>query len=774
MALFEPNIERLKEKRNIKGLIKALSNRSTTIQVQAARVLGRLHAREAVDDLIIALTDWNYDVQIAAAEALGQIGHNKAIKPLLFAMRERNAKLKKTAMQALAEIGGDSIYPLLEMMKEGDEELTGLITETIIQIGKPAFNAVKEMIGNHDTPHRVLLLKIIYEKKDQEAVDILLDLLNDPEYDVRQSAANFLVKLGALAVPKLLETANSPDSDLMTFLNLLAHIGDKRCLTFYFNYLDDSDWRIRKLAAKGLEKSGWSPAQDERGVWYHIARQEWNYVVAMGPVAIRPLSSVLEDANERIRRAALEAMGRIGSSGLDTLVKALKDKNSESRLHAAAALGKLDDVRAVMPLMGCLKDNDVRVRRSAVASLGMINRPECVNPLIMALKDNDAYVRRDAVKYLSLFDDPRKKDLFLAMLEDRSQMVIQELVTAMKKMKEQVFDELVQLLENQNPVIKRNAAYALGYFQDKAAVPPLIHLLRSQNSTIRKVACNSLGDLGDRRAVNALITSLSDPVEEVCLAASEALSRIGKPAIPAILNQMIGRKKNFYAEMALKQMGDEATDALVHLLKHDDINIRKAVVKVLDILEWQPGQDEKSAAYWIAKQYWDKGAEIGEQAVQPLIDVLEDTESWNRMEAARQLGKLGDKKAADSLIKLLDDKYWNVREAAADALIKLGRPAVDPLINRMLTGSKESFKIIADILGEIGDTRARQPLEYVLRDKRPFVREAAAQALKKMGVFSSEIRCLHCGNTLPENIHDGESCPFCNQEIVLNKAESKS
>ncbi len=772
MALFEPNIERLKEKRNIKGLIKALSNKSTSIQVQAARVLGQLHAREAVDDLIIALTDWNYDVQIAAAEALGMIGHNKAIKPLLFAMREPSAKLKETAMFALAEIGSDSLYPLLDMLRGNDDELNGLAIEAILHIGKPAFTAIKKILANHSTPHRVLLLRIIYEKKDQEAVDILLDLLNDPEYEVRQGAANYLVKLGSLAVPKLLETANSPDSDLMTFLNLLAHIGDKRCLTFYFNYLDDSDWRVRKLAAKGLAKSGWSPAQDERGVWYHIARQEWNYVVAMGAVAIKPLSSVLEDNNERIRKAALEAMGRIGTSGLEALVAALKDKNSESRLHAAAAMGKLDDVRAVMPLMNCLKDSDVRVRRSAVASLGMINRQECVNPLIMALKDNDAYVRKDAVKFLSGLDDPRKKDLFLAMLEDRSQMVIQELVSAMKKIKGQLFDELVQLLEDQNPVIKRNAAYALGFFQDTAAVPPLILLLSSQNSTIRKVACNSLGELGDRRAVNALITSLSDPVEEVCLAASEALSRIGKPAIPAILNQMIGRKKNFYAEMALKQMGNEATDALVHLLKHDDINIRKAVVKVLDILEWQPGQDEKSAAYWIAKQYWDKGAEIGEQAVQPLIDVLEDTESWNRMEAARQLGKLGDKKAADSLIKLLDDKYWNVREAAADALIKLGRPAVDPLINRMLTGSKETFKIIADVLGEIGDARARQPLEYVLRDKRPFVREAAATALKKMGAFSSEIRCLHCGNTLPENIHDGETCPFCNQEIVLHKAES--
>ncbi len=772
MALFEPNIERLKEKRNIQGLIKALSYKSSKIQIEAAGVLGTLHAREAVDALIIALTDWNYDLQIAAARALGQIGHNRAIKPLLFAMREKNENVRRAALDALVAIGSDSIYDLLDMLKDGDEKQQKLVVEAIVQMGSPAFKIIKELIANHSTPHRVLLVRIIYEKKDQEAVDILLDLLNDPEYEVRQNAAGFLVKLGSLAVPKLLETARSPDSDLLTYLNLLAYIGDKRCWSFYFNYLDDSDWRIRQMAARGLEKSNWAPAQDERGVWYHIARQEWNYVVAMGPVAIRPLSTVLEDRNERIRNAALEAMGRIGSSGLEALVVALKDKNSQNRLHAAAALGKLDDIRAVEPLMRCLRDPDVRVRRSAVASLGLINKQECVNPLIMALKDEDASVRTDAIKHLSLLNDPRKKDLFLAMLEDRSQRVIRELVAAMRMQADNYFDDIVLLLDSQNPVVKRNAAYALGIFRDTRAVPALLLLLSSQNSAIRKATCTSLGQLGDRRAINSLITSLSDPEEEVCLAASNALARIGKVAIPAILNQMIGRKKNKYAELALKEMGNEAIDALVHLLQHEDINIRKAVVKVLDILEWKPGQDERSAAYWIAKQAWEKGAEIGEHAVQPLIDVLDDPESWNRMEAARQLGKLGDKKAVDSLIKLLDDKYWNVRDAAAEALIKLGRPAVEPLINHMLAGKKDTFKAIAGILGEIGDTRARQPLEYVLRDKRPFVREAAAQALKKLGAFDGGLRCTHCGNVLHSSFQNGERCPFCNHDVILQSAES--
>ncbi|RMH63076.1 MAG: hypothetical protein D6677_08250 [Calditrichaeota bacterium] len=767
MALFEPNIARLKEKKNIKGLIKALHHNSINIQVEAARALGALYARDALDDLITATTDWNDRVQIAAIEAIGKIGHAKGIKPLLFALKDRNERVKEAAIRALTEIGDDAIEPLIDFLRNGDESLRQSATDALVELGKPAFKAITRIISDHNAENRPLLAGVLQGNGSREAIDLLLELLNDPEFDMRQAAINALYRLGAKAIPQILETAQSPDCDLMSLLNLMAQIGDKRCMAFYFENLDDGDWRIRQLAAKGLDKIGWRPGQDVRGVWYRIARQEWNYVVAMGSVAIEPLSIVLEDKNERIRKAALAAMGKIGTSGRDALIESLNDPHAENRLHAVSALGKMDDPSVIRALAQCLRDEDTRVRRAVVTALGRFRNAACINPLILALKDSDPIVRRDAIAYLKPFDDPRKKDLFLAMLEDRSQTVIEMLSEAMLPEKELYFDELVERLDEKNPVIKRNAIRILGHYGDSRAVPAIIPVLTSQNNALRQASCTALGEIGDRRAINSLMPVLKDHVEDVAMAAAYALARIGKPALPVLLKQMIGRKKNIYAELALKEMGTEAIGTLIGLLHHSDPQIKKTAAKVLDILEWQPGDDDAGAAYWIAKQNWDKGVELGDKAVQPLLDVLNDSELWNRMEAAKRLGKIGDKKAVDSLIGLLTDKYWNVRAAAADALVSLGRKAVEPLINAMLTGNKEAFGIISDILGKIGDARAIQPLEYLLRDNRPFVREAAAHALKKLNALNNNIRCAHCGNKLPAKIKNNDICPFCNRSVQI-------
>ncbi len=767
MALFEPNINRLKEKKNIKGLIKALHHESITIQVEAARALGSLYARQAVDALIVASTDWNDTVQIEAVRALGKIGDPKAIKPLLFTLKEPNKNVRQAVLEALVEIGDASIEHLMEIVRSGDESQRESAIEGLASLGKPAYKAVLRYISNHNAAKRYLFVDVIRIKSDPEAIDFLLDLLNDPEYEVRQSAINALYKLGSKAIPQILETAKAPDNDLMTMLNLMAKIGDKRCLSFYFENLENSDWRIRHIAAKGLEKTGWKPGQDERGVWYRIARQEWNYVVAMGDVAITPLSIVLEDKNERIRNAALTAMGKIGATGVETLLESLHDSHPEKRLHAVSALGKMEDHSVIKPLAGCLGDEDSRVRRAAVTALGRFRTAECINPLILALKDSDRLIRRDAIEYLKPFDDPRKKDLFLNMLEDRAHMVIEKLAEVMVSEPAVYFDELIERLSMPNPVVQRNAIRILGAMGDTRATPAILPVLTSQNAGLRQVTCTTLGEIGDRRSIVSLMNTLKDPVEDVALAAAYALARIGKPALPSLLKQMIGRKKNIYAELALKEMGTEAQEILIGLLKHSDPRIKKTAAKVLDILEWEPDDDDAGAAYWIAKQNWDKGAELGEKAVQPLLDILNDSELWNRMEAAKRLGKIGDKKAVDSLILLLSDKYWNVRAAAAEALVKLGRDAVEALINAMLTGHKDIFDVISNILGEIGDPRAIQPLQYLLRDQRPFVREAAASALKKLGDVQKNIRCRHCGNSLPKNIHSGDVCPFCSHPVVI-------
>jgi len=317
MALFEPNVEKLKAKRNTKALIKALESKSTEIQIQAARALGDLYTKSAVDALIVALTDWNDGVQIAAAEALGKIGKEKAIKPLILALKEKNPRLKKTIIYALSEIGFDAVVPLIELLNESEGKMQDHVINAIIELGEVATKPIKLKLFDHKSENRLALLKVFATIGDKESIDILLEILNtDPEYDLQKAAGQHLVNLGEASVPKLLETAMHPDSDLLLMLVILSKIGDKTCREFFIENMNSSNARIRMLCANGLEKSGWKPRKNDTGVWYLIAKQEWPKLVDLGSISITPLGKVIDDKDDIIRNSALETMARIGQKGM--------------------------------------------------------------------------------------------------------------------------------------------------------------------------------------------------------------------------------------------------------------------------------------------------------------------------------------------------------------------------------------------------------------------------------------------------------------------------
>ena len=95
-------------------------------------------------------------------------------------------------------------------------------------------------------------------------------------------------------------------------------------------------------------------------------------------------------------------------------------------------------------------------------------------------------------------------------------------------------------------------------------------------------------------------------------------------------------------------------------------------------------------------------ARIGKSAVEPLIQSLKNEDRSARFSAAVALGKIGDPRAIEPLIRALRDEAWNVRIAVAAAL------------------------------GEIGDARSVEPLTQVLKDEDEGVRMGAKNALEKI------------------------------------------
>ncbi|OUL26675.1 phycocyanobilin lyase [Nostoc sp. T09] len=153
------------------------------------------------------------------------------------------------------------------------------------------------------------------------------------------------------------------------------------------------------------------------------------------------------------------------------------------------------------------------------------------------------------------------------------------------------------------------------------------------------------------------------------------------------------------------------------------------------------------AAWWLGKFQVSQPA-----AVDALIAALEDeadiTELGGyplRRNAARALGKLGDRRAIPGLIKCLECSDFYVREAAAQSLEMLRATTAAPALMQLLDGGVavavqvpgrphliQPYEAVLEALGAIGATEAIHLIEPFLEHSVPRVQCAAARAMYQL------------------------------------------
>ncbi|MFO7676597.1 MAG: HEAT repeat domain-containing protein [bacterium] len=136
--------------------------------------------------------------------------------------------------------------------------------------------------------------------------------------------------------------------------------------------------------------------------------------------------------------------------------------------------------------------------------------------------------------------------------------------------------------------------------------------------------------------------------------------------------------------------------------------------------------------------------DIGDSAVAPrILFLLRDDYEPSRIVTCEALGKLKARSAIPELIRALADRLFTVRSAAEDALGKVGRPAVEPLLAAVDGGRPPAtghvLRVLAGLVPEL-DTVADLELRVRLRrvfvarlgDEAPFLRLAAVGGLATM------------------------------------------
>ena len=122
--------------------------------------------------------------------------------------------------------------------------------------------------------------------------------------------------------------------------------------------------------------------------------------------------------------------------------------------------------------------------------------------------------------------------------------------------------------------------------------------------------------------------------------------------------------------------------------------------------------------------------------VKQVLSELRDVSKEKRRTAVMKLGMIGGDEAVRTLMMVVANTHEDLiaRGRAALMLGKLGDPrAVEPLIRALDAPGFQTPLYAAQSLGKLGDPRAIQPLLEVIESHNDKLREAAKEALDKLG-----------------------------------------
>ena len=358
-----------------------------------------------------------------------------------------------------------------------------------------------------------------------------------------------------------------------------------------------------------------------------------------------------------------------------------------------------------------LRNERAAVREQAAKALGETGDPKAVEPLIRTLADESSFVRLEATRALGKIGDSRAVESLIRALREDDQDVQRKTIESLGMIRDaKAVDVLMSFLKGENTVSRNLATEALVRI-GKPAVNSLIEALKNEQTVVRSRAAEALGKIGDSRAVESLIPHLEDEDEWVRQHVAESLAKLGyKPSsVKEQVDILITARTNALAE--LTKLGKSA---LIHLIRVAETGRTEERAIAIDAL-----------------------GRIGDrQAVEPLIRVSQNASLEELPPIVSALGKLGSPKAIEQLIKLaLQD--GRLRDEVTEALVEIGlrgeeidlepifevlkggaEVSLDPARNKELSNKQldsEALKTVTEILGDVGGSAANLHLHLYLR-----------------------------------------------------------
>jgi HEAT repeat protein len=426
-----------------------------------------------------------------------------------------------------------------------------------------------------------------------------------------------------------------------------------------------------------------------------------------GPQVVLPLlGNLLQDADDAVRIRAMHELAEVGDEAVSLLIEALEDE--ETVYWACLVLGEIgpEADEAVPALIGLLKSETPGIRREAAMALGQIG--PAAAPAVAALTELlDSELGQIGATYaLAQIGPPAK--------------------SAEEGIKKNIMSK--------DPILRNFSRWALVKLnpddQDllKRTVDYLVKGLTDEDVRVREGVVRALDDLDPPQEVMvpAFQRAMEGADAETVSNALDAIALVGHPEVPRLIEALKYEGVRAKVVGLLGRMGEKAAPAvgaLVELIGDEDEDVRHEVFFAL--------------------------AKIGpaaKDAVPALVKALKEGGATTQDGAAYALGKMGAAAAAakPDLLKALESDDDMVPMVCAWALTMID-PACDescqktvPLLIKALGMPEPLARMEASAalerLGPLAEPAKSVLEELAQNDEEPLVREAAAAALKAIGI----------------------------------------
>ena len=281
------------------------------------------------------------------------------------------------------------------------------------------------------------------------------------------------------------------------------------------------------------------------------------------------------------------------------------------------------------------------------------------------------------------------------------------------------------------------------------AIPGLVKAMKDKDPQMRLAVASSIKEIGVMGfgSVDAIAKHLGDSNTDVRAAIATALVKMKESALPALTRELGGRTREHRASAAwaMAQLGPLAIRPLRGCLDSRRAEQRAGAAVALGLLGPRAAQLQAS----LRRLLTDKDAGVRadtaralgkiktepEETVPALVKALRDADVHVREAAIEGVARFG-MHAAGALVAAFST---DARDEARRALLRMGQPALEALTGSLKSEDALVREASVRTLGEM-DPLVKvyvDGLEVALKDERPAVRRAAADALARRGAWNA-------------------------------------